>query len=419
MRDGAGRAARVDGGTPLAFLADAPVLMLAPERLLLYSLVVALRPRRVLEIGTHRGGSAMIITAALDEVGSGALVCVDPAPVIEPVHWRQIAHRATLLTGPSPDVLGQARAGAAAPFDFALIDGDHACAGVMRDVEGVLPIVADGAYLLFHDAHFPEVAAAIERELAAHPGRLIDCGMLSVERSVDSDDTVWGGLRLLRHRTPAARAASAPASGAPRALAALAEVIAETTDLDAAAALDAARGLIGPGVYGIDYAAEVRSLWRQGDEAFVHGLYRLLLGRDGDREGARSHLLRLAGGASRVDVVREFVYSSEAAARRVPTDWVSALASAAPPTITGGPGPAAAARPRLARLLARPGLLGKALRFALRTLYLPVNAESAYHASMGQREELARQGKELRALRDALAKVVVRVEALAADRDRR
>jgi predicted O-methyltransferase YrrM len=181
--------------------------MTAAERVLLYGLTFGLRPARTLEIGTFRGGSALVIGAALDDVGSGTLVCVDPAPQVAPEHWALVSHRATLFAEPSPDVLPRAMAVAGGPFDFALIDGDHQYAGVVRDVEGVLPLLADEAHLLFHDAHYFEVTDAIDRMLAVHADALSDCGMLSTERtpegrSVGGREIVWGGLRLLRYHRP-------------------------------------------------------------------------------------------------------------------------------------------------------------------------------------------------------------------------
>jgi predicted O-methyltransferase YrrM/SAM-dependent methyltransferase len=184
-----------------------PAHMLAPERVVLYGLVFASRPQRVLEIGTFRGGSALVIVAALDDVGVGTLVCVDPQPNIAPEHWAQIAHRATLFAEPSPDVLPKALEVAGGRFDFALIDGDHEYPGVVRDIEGVLPYLAPEAHLLFHDAHYFEVREAIDRMLCEHADCLTDCGMISTDgnpegRSVNGKPIVWGGLRLLRYHQP-------------------------------------------------------------------------------------------------------------------------------------------------------------------------------------------------------------------------
>ena len=77
-----------------------------------------------------------------------------------------------------------------------------------KDIEGVLPVLTDGAYVIFHDAHYFEVAEAIDEMVHKHADRLMDCGMLSTEqtpegRSVEGKPVIWGGLRLLRHRTAA------------------------------------------------------------------------------------------------------------------------------------------------------------------------------------------------------------------------
>lgn len=185
---------------------SAPVFMTWPERVVLYSLVFGLRPQRCLEIGTKAGGSALIIGAALDDIGAGQLVCVDPEPQVKPEHWRQLAHRAQLVTGMSPKVLPQAAEAAGGPFDFALIDGDHERKGVIKDIEGLLPLMASGAYLLFHDAHYYGVADAIDRMLKKHRKHLTDCGMISTEQTVEGRmvkrrPVIWGGLRMLRYQT--------------------------------------------------------------------------------------------------------------------------------------------------------------------------------------------------------------------------
>jgi predicted O-methyltransferase YrrM len=182
----------------------APVLMTVSERVVLYGIVFGLRPRRCLEIGTNKGGSSLIIGAALDDIGAGRLVCVDQNPLIAPEHWEQLAHRVTLLKGTSPDILGQALEVAGGKFDFALIDGDHELPGVIRDIEGVLPLLEDEAYMMFHDAHYYQVSHGIDEMLIKYKDRLTDCGMLSVEqvpenRTENGYPVVWGGLRIVRY----------------------------------------------------------------------------------------------------------------------------------------------------------------------------------------------------------------------------
>lgn len=185
---------------------DAPVHMLPGERTALYATVFASRPQRCLEIGTLHGGSAVITVAALDDIGQEArLACVDPNPRVEPHTLERIKHRATLVEGFSPDALKDATELLGGRFDFAMIDGDHSLEGVIRDLEGVLPHLEPGAYLLMHDAHYYEVADGIAQVCERHAG-LIDCGLLSRESTPDlggavdptGKPVVWGGMQLLR-----------------------------------------------------------------------------------------------------------------------------------------------------------------------------------------------------------------------------
>lgn len=180
----------------------APVWMTPAERLLLFTLVYALRPNRYLEIGTFKGGSALLVAGAMDALGTkGRLVCLDPEPQMAPGDWATIAHRATMLRGYSPDALPEAERLAGGRFDFVLIDGDHSAAGVLRDATGVLTVVAPGAHLVFHDCFNPEVARGIDEFARVHAGRLRDVGPLtreiSCEQAPDGSRVVWGGLRVM------------------------------------------------------------------------------------------------------------------------------------------------------------------------------------------------------------------------------
>lgn len=193
-------------GQPTRFetIHDAPVEMLPPERVLLYSLVFGLRPKRCLEIGTLYGGSARITVAALDDAEcDGRLVCVDPEPRLSQETVSAVSHRATVITGHSPEALAEAQREAGGPFDFAMIDGDHSTDGVVRDVKGTMTVLAPGAYMLLHDANFYEVADGVEGLLNQNRD-LVDCGLLS-RASVPQPDAgrprpvFWGGFRLLRY----------------------------------------------------------------------------------------------------------------------------------------------------------------------------------------------------------------------------
>ncbi len=157
----------------------APAWMSMPERVLLYGLVAALRPERILKVGTSAGGATMIMCAALDDLGAGHVTCVAPEPRIADEDWEAIRRRATLVPEPSPDGIARARELAGGPFGLALIDGDH--------LNATLPALADAAHLLVHGASVRDGIG----------GQLHDAGLLS-----GAGDE--GGLRLLRYvRSPA------------------------------------------------------------------------------------------------------------------------------------------------------------------------------------------------------------------------
>lgn len=179
----------------------APAWLIPIERLMLFALVCGLRPARYLEVGTFRGGSTLIVAAAMKASRNpGRLFCVEPEPHIAPEHWALVDDRATLIQGFSPEALAEARELAGGPFDFTFIDGDHTSDGVYRDATGALPYIAVGGHILFHDSYFPDVAEGITRFYRENSRELIDIGSITHEAAVQegSDSLRWGGLRLMR-----------------------------------------------------------------------------------------------------------------------------------------------------------------------------------------------------------------------------
>jgi predicted O-methyltransferase YrrM len=186
-------------GTPerVGVVFTAPSDMKLQERLFLFGLVRGFQPQRALEIGVLRGGSAAIITNAMEDSGRGRLVGIDPEPDVR-VKPGDFHGRYTLLKEPSPQAIPAARDAAGGPFDFVLIDGLHMYDQVVRDIAGVLPHLARGAYLLFHDAFHYGVATAVREALEAD-GRLTDCGYVCRTANTWVDPwTPYNGFRLLR-----------------------------------------------------------------------------------------------------------------------------------------------------------------------------------------------------------------------------
>jgi predicted O-methyltransferase YrrM len=182
-----------------------PASMTGSGRLLLYALALALRPDRYLEIGVQYGGSALLVASAMNALQSpGRLVGIDPEPQIMPEVWQILEPRMTLLRGRSPDSLPAAAEAAGAPFDLVLIDGAHTYDSLLADAEGVWPLLANDAHLLFHDSHNHEVDRAINAFLRRHRSQVADAGTLSrdftIELGPGGHVHHWAGLRLLRVR---------------------------------------------------------------------------------------------------------------------------------------------------------------------------------------------------------------------------
>jgi predicted O-methyltransferase YrrM len=167
------------------------------EKIFLYAFIRGFRPQRALEIGVGKGGSALITTNAMEENGVGRLVGVDPVPNLV-INWKDLHGRYTLIPKPSPEAIPEAREAAGGSFDFVLIDGLHFYDPARKDIAAVLPHLAEGAYLLFHDAFHYGVATAIKEALDAHGG-LVDCGYPCRTADPYADPvTPYNGFRLVR-----------------------------------------------------------------------------------------------------------------------------------------------------------------------------------------------------------------------------
>ncbi len=182
--------------------------MLPEDRILLYALVRGLGPRRILEIGAFRGGSGRIMANALQDNAGGTasrdgvrgeaesmIVGLDPLPLFKVD--RSFRDRYRLIAEPSPQAIPKARAAAGGLFDFVLIDGIHTLDAVRDDIAGVLPHLAPGGHIFFHDAYNFGISAAIEEALAINRD-LMDMGFLCRSLQPGHRWTGYGGVRLLR-----------------------------------------------------------------------------------------------------------------------------------------------------------------------------------------------------------------------------
>jgi predicted O-methyltransferase YrrM len=139
------------------------------DRRALYSLIAALKPRRVLEIGTHVGASTIAIAQALERyVGStSTITTVDILDVNDPkcgAHGRLglqapisivaelgLSDHVEFVTSPALDFL----LASSRHYDLIFLDGDHSARAVYQEISASLGLLNQHGVILLHD-YFPE-----------------------------------------------------------------------------------------------------------------------------------------------------------------------------------------------------------------------------------------------------------------------
>jgi predicted O-methyltransferase YrrM len=133
------------------------------DRRAIYHLVTALRPMRVLEIGTHIGASTTNIALAQSHFG-GALTTVDIIDVNAPDGpWRGLglprSPKDTLANLGLAKTVKFVRSKALQvlrrrddlQFDLVFLDGDHSTLAVYREIDAALRVLAPNGLILLHD----------------------------------------------------------------------------------------------------------------------------------------------------------------------------------------------------------------------------------------------------------------------------
>ena len=134
------------------------------EKMILYNEIKKYKPVTVVETGTHRGLTALYMAHALWEVDQGILHTADPYewgakgnfrkfPDLEKhIQWYQ--KRGSEMIKELPKI------------DFAFIDGYHEKEEVLEELDVLLPNLAEGAVVYFHDTNgrneYCDVIGALE-----------------------------------------------------------------------------------------------------------------------------------------------------------------------------------------------------------------------------------------------------------------
>ncbi len=157
-----------------------PSVLGPDERMLLYSMIVSLKPLLVVELSMQPGAAGSVINAAIDANGLGKWITLEAAEQsLPPV---PIGQHALLLRGAITDLPDQL-------IDVALFDDRRDDAP--RSFLGLISRMRAGGYILIHHPY-----SRTMRELAqwaVSSKHLLDCGIFAV-----APDVPVGGLQLLR-----------------------------------------------------------------------------------------------------------------------------------------------------------------------------------------------------------------------------
>ncbi len=127
----------------------------------------------VLEIGTHRGKSTILIALALQSAG-------DAARLVYTLDVDRQAQSAAMASAQAHGVAGRivfvhgtitafARAYPHVRPTLTFVDGDHRESGVTRDLDELRARIPEGGILLFHDFHDPRNHDPGIAEVKVHP----------------------------------------------------------------------------------------------------------------------------------------------------------------------------------------------------------------------------------------------------------
>lgn len=133
------------------------------DRQAIYTLINALKPENILEIGTHIGASTLYFASVIKRNGVGKLTTVDILDVNAPdAPWKGLCLPASpkdnlktidcdenveFIQSNSKDFLEQSKQ----KFDLIFLDGDHGAKTVYQEVSLALNLLKPNGILLLHD----------------------------------------------------------------------------------------------------------------------------------------------------------------------------------------------------------------------------------------------------------------------------
>lgn len=164
-------------------------LMSTREKLGLIGLLLCLKPRKVLELGYHRGGATKWLSEFSEQV-----ITVDVNEFV--VDAPNLFHNVKAWNCPTLEAVSRVK-NENLYFDLAIIDADHSRLAVSADING---IIGHSDIILMHDSFNPDCRKGMMDVLKNQKSHAYYLDFIS---SVSKSDGLWGGLAIAwKSQTP-------------------------------------------------------------------------------------------------------------------------------------------------------------------------------------------------------------------------
>lgn len=140
------------------------------EAAMLYAITRAMRPKTILELGTHVGYSASCMLDALERNGSGRIVTLDVKQQVAAGSRLATSYRVFPLTSDGVAFSKQI----AFPIDMIFEDGGHTVEGTSEFLRNCLPHLKSGGIVISHDVAYPGLSEAVTEGLRLSLGDTVE-----------------------------------------------------------------------------------------------------------------------------------------------------------------------------------------------------------------------------------------------------
>lgn len=157
-------------------------LMSTREKLGLIGLLHCLKPKKVLELGYHRGGATKWLSQFADKV-----ITVDVNEFV--AEAPNLFHNVEAWNCPTLEAASRIKKDNLF-FDLAIIDADHSRQAVSADING---IISQSDIILMHDSFNPDCRKGMMDALQNQKSHAF---YLDFIPSISKNDGLWGGLAI-------------------------------------------------------------------------------------------------------------------------------------------------------------------------------------------------------------------------------